>query len=119
MLRILRLSSANALIWQLSLIGNSPHILETGFLLLPLFPSYLVAISPLLAMLCSQSKRMCYDNADRELDEALWQSGSRQLLATQREPKSSASTAASSTAVKRRALEQVCNGCLRTWGLTL
>ena len=51
--------------------------------------------------------------ADRELDEALWESGSRQVLAAQRDPKTLMQGAAASAPVKRRALEQVGISC---WG---
>lgn len=49
--------------------------------------------------------------ADRELDEALWHCGTRQVLAAQRDPKTSVQGATASAPVKRRALEQVCINC--------
>lgn len=104
MLRILRLSASNPLIWQLSLIGNTSlhnHLSCPRFLLLAHIPAMHFASSQ-----DQQLERSCI--ADRELDEALWQSGTHQIIAAQHGHANTMPDAAAAAApVKRRPLEQV------------
>lgn len=58
---------------------------------------------------CSQIQQVNIDGiADRELDEALWQSGTQQVLAVHQGRKNTTLDAAAAAPIKRRDLEQVC-----------
>ena len=105
MLRILRLSASNPLIWQLALIGKQTIVRN----LPPLLLDHVFTVTSCKAeppIMSSHSS-----TADRELDEALWQSGTHQILAPQIDHKPGAQAASASVPVNRRPLEQVCIKC--------